>query len=37
MTAVVGVGGWVSTAVASVFFAITLLTVPLTLAVEVGS
>lgn len=36
MTAVVSVAGWAASSVASVFFAVTLLTVPLALAVEVG-
>jgi len=36
ITTVVSVAGWVATSVASVFFAITLLTVPLTLAIEAG-
>ena len=36
MTTVVNVAGWIACSVASVFFTITLLTVPLTLAIEVG-
>ena len=36
MATVVSVAGWTACSVASVFFAITLLTVPLTLAIEAG-